>query len=273
MWSYAASVLYPAQALRRAGLAQPADPIGDLPLPLPDAGLGPRFSETHPLPVLLDAPTAHDQLVVEFDRMAEVYDAYVAPFSKPIFDEALEWLRRIVPTRARILDAGCGPGRELRRMARLVPRGEVVGIDLAAGMVQSAYQATHAQGLDNTAFFQADVGALPEVFDGQFDVVYCSLAHHHYPQPAAAATSVLRALRPGGIYCVVDPGPAWYTALSAPVARWADPGWIGFHTPDEFRALFAAAGFVRSAWLDLLPGFGLAIGQKSLGTSASGNAA
>jgi Polyprenyl synthetase len=70
---------------------------------------------------------------------------------------------------------------------------------------------------------------------------------------------------PGGVYCVVDPGPERYTKLSAPIARWADPGWIGFHTPDGFRALFGAAGFARTAWIDLLPGFGLAVGQKAAG--------
>jgi hypothetical protein len=42
-------------------------------------------------------------------------------------------------------------------------------------------------------------------------------------------------------------------------------GWIGFHTPDGFRALFRAAGFARTAWIDLLPGFGLAVGQKAAG--------
>src|SRR5262249_29012333 len=103
---------------------------------------------------------------------------------------------------------------------------------------------------------------LPRRFEGQFDVVYSSLAHHHYPEPAAAAECILRALRPGGVYCVMDPGPSWYTELSAPLAKWADPGWIGFHTPEQFRALFASAGFARTAWIDLLPGFGLAVGQK-----------
>lgn len=40
-------------------------------------------------------------------------------------------------------------------------------------------------------------------------------------------------------------------------------GWIGFHTPEAFRALFRAAGFARAGWIDLLPGFGLAVGQKA----------
>jgi SAM-dependent methyltransferase len=100
------------------------------------------------------------------------------------------------------------------------------------------------------------------VFDEQFDVVYNSLAHHHYPEPARAAAAIRRALRTGGVYCVVDPGPAWFNALSGPLAGWADPGWIGFHSPAEFRALFLDAGFRRASWCEVLPGFGVAIGQK-----------
>jgi hypothetical protein len=52
--------------------------------------------------------------------------------------------------------------------------------------------------------------------------------------------------------------------MSSPLAKWADPGWIRFHTPEEFRAMFHRAGFVVTGWLELLPGFGLAIGQKAV---------
>ena len=136
-------------------------------------------------------------------------------------------------------------------------------------MVKTAHRAARAAGLSNCAFVQADVGELPNAFTGKFDLVYNCLAHHHYPEPAAAAAAVLRCLRPGGVYCVVDPGPAWYNALSAPIAKWADPGWIGFHTPEEFRNLFVKAGFSRAGWFELLPGFGLAVGQKSAAHPAS----
>src|SRR5262245_22785740 len=263
MWSYASSVLYPAQALKRAGVLPGLAREGDLPEPVTRRGLGPRFSRRYDAPVFLDRPTAHDHLVDEFDRMAEVYDAYVQPFSRPIFDEALIEMTAFLPPDARVLDAGCGAGRELLRVARLVPEGEVVGPDLAAGMVRTAHGAARAAGLDHVACVQADVTDLPAEFGGAFDMVYNSLAHHHYPDPAAAAASVLRALRPGGVYCVIDPGPEWYTRLSAPIARWADPGWIGFHTPDAFQTLFRNAGFARAGWIDLLPGFGLAVGQKA----------
>ncbi len=264
MWSFAATVLYPAQALRRSGLAPAEPPVGDLPLVLSRPGLGPRFSVGQPPPVLLQRATEHDHLVEEFDRMAEIYDAFVKPFSTPIFDEALGELRRFLAPDARVLDAGCGAGRELQRVAREIPEGEVVGIDLAAGMVNAAHRSARAHGLTNCAFFQSDVGDLPDAFAGQFDLVYNCLAHHHYPDPPAAAAEIHRVLRPGGVYCVVDPGPEWFNALSAPLAGWADPGWIGFHSPQEFRTLMLDAGFDRAAWVGTLPGFGVALGQKSV---------
>jgi ubiquinone/menaquinone biosynthesis C-methylase UbiE len=263
MWSYASQVLYPAQVLKHAGLLPAAQVSGELPVAVNPHGLGPWFSRRQQRPVLLERETEHDHLVEEFDRMAEVYDAFVKPFSTPIFDEALGEIHAYLPANARVLDAGCGAGRELQRVARLVPDGEVVGIDLAAGMVNAAHRDVRAHGLRNCAFFQCDVGDLPAVFDGRFDLVYNSLAHHHYPDPRRAAVEILRCLRPGGLYCVIDPGPAWFNALSAPLAQWADPGWISFHTPEEFRALLASAGFARSSWRELLPGFGLALGQKS----------
>jgi ubiquinone/menaquinone biosynthesis C-methylase UbiE len=213
-------------------------------------------------PVMAEQESPHASLVEEFDKMAEAYEAYVRPFSTPLFAEALSVLEPLVPRDARALDLGCGPGRELRRMAALVPDGVAVGVDLAAGMLRAAYRSARAAGLDNTAFYQADAGELPSAFDGAFDVVYNCLAHHHFPDPPAAAASAFRALRPGGIYAVVDPGPDWYNQISAPLARLADPGWIGFHNPEQFMELLARAGFARTCWYDLLPGFGLFIGQS-----------
>jgi SAM-dependent methyltransferase len=265
LWWYAASVLYPARALRRGGIRVVGPPVGDEPMGLPCPGLGRHFSKGRPAPVLLDEPSKNGHLVEEFDELAEFYEVLVRPFSTPIFDEALAVIRRYLALDSRVLDAGCGPGRELRRVAALVPEGEVVGIDLAAGMVNAAQASARARGLDNCAFFQADVSSLPRPFRGRFDLVYSSLAHHHYPDPQAAAEGILRCLRPGGVYCIVDPGPAWFNALSAPLGWLADPGWIGWKTPEEFHALLAGVGFARTCWIPLLPGFGLAIGQKRSG--------
>ncbi|HVL97821.1 MAG TPA: class I SAM-dependent methyltransferase [Egibacteraceae bacterium] len=271
MWSYAATVLYPAQALKRT-LGLRSRVTGEDPVSVPRPGLGPRFSVACPDPVVLDGGSRHDHLVAAFDQMAEIYEAYVQPFSRPIVDEALDVLAPLLPSDARVLDLGCGPGRELQRLAGLVPRGEVVGVDLAAGMVVTAHRAARAHGLDHTAFFQADAGDLPPTFAGAFDAAFTCLAHHHFPEPARTAAAVRESLRPGGIYAIVDPGPAWYNAASAPLARRTDPGWVGFHTPDEFRGLLADAGFARASWREVLPGFGLVLAQRAPAEAGGGEA-
>ncbi|HTS10340.1 MAG TPA: class I SAM-dependent methyltransferase [Candidatus Eisenbacteria bacterium] len=264
MWSYAASVLRPAQAMKRAGVTVTLPLVGEMPEKIQRLGLGPKFSRLYKSPVVLNRKTEHDHLVEEFDEMSEVYSEFVQPFSRPIFEEATQLMSEYLTPDARVLDAGCGPGRELQRIARKVPEGEVVGIDLSQGMVKSAHRSARAHGLRNCAFVQSDVGDLPENFAGEFDVVYSCLAHHHYPEPPQATCEIIRVLRPGGIYCVVDPGPEWYNKMSTPLAKWADPGWIGFHTPKEFCALFRTAGFARVGWMELLPGFGAALGQKPI---------
>src|SRR5689334_12161157 len=164
MWSYAANVLLPAQMLKRAGLFTVAPLVGELPEKLNRAGLGPKFRSLHPDPVLLDHQTEHDHLVEEFDHMSEIYSEFVQPFSRPIFSEALALLADYLPASARVLDAGCGPGRELQRVARAVGDGEVVGIDLSRGMVISAHRSARAHGIRNCAFVQSDVAHLPQEF-------------------------------------------------------------------------------------------------------------
>jgi SAM-dependent methyltransferase len=262
LWWYSASVLYPAKMLRQAGASVVGPPVGDAPEGLPLPGSGPYFSQHSPDPVLLSEQSGNSHFVEEFDRLARLYEVLVRPFSTPIFDEALEVIGGYLTSDSRVLDAGCGPGRELRRVAALVPEGEVVGVDLAAGMVNVAHAAARSRGVDNSAFFQADAGDLPRAFTERFDLVYTALAHHHFPDPDAAAANALRCLRPGGVYCVIDPGPAWFNRLTAPLGRLADPGWIGWKTPEEFRAMLEGAGFARACWIPLLPGFGLAVGQR-----------
>jgi ubiquinone/menaquinone biosynthesis C-methylase UbiE len=202
-------------------------------------------------------------LVDDFDRLAVLYEVLVRPFSTPIFDEALRVIQGYLAPDSRVLDLGCGPGREVRRVASLVPAGEVIGVDLAAGMVELAHAAARSRGPRNCTFFQADAAELPRDFTERFDLVYSCLSHHHFPDPEGTAANVLRCLRAGGVYCVIDPGPAWFNALSAPLGCLADPGWIGWKRPEEFRSLLDGAGFIRHCWIPLLPGFGLAVGQKA----------
>ncbi len=90
LWGYAATVLYPAQVLRRSGVAVVGPPVGDAPEGLPRQCLGRSSLVRRPGPVLLAEANPHQHLVEEFDRLAELYELLVAPFATPIFDEALD---------------------------------------------------------------------------------------------------------------------------------------------------------------------------------------
>lgn len=261
MWSYAAGVLYPSVALKEVGLYHPAR-IGVRPPQPATPGLGPHYSRSNPFPVLLEGRPERYELVEEFDNISRDYERFVKPYSAPIFEETLKVMRQYLTPASRVLDTSCGPGTEATTLATLVPEGEMVAADLAAEMVQTTFEQARRAGIGNMAFFQADVGRLPDHFEGMFDATFCSLAFHHYPDPASAVSEKYRVLRPGGYAFVADPGPEWFKHISTWMAAWADPGWIGFHNGEEFQARFRAAGFSQYYWEELLPGIGLVVAMK-----------
>lgn len=261
MWWYATTILYPAQALKALGL-YPANEIGHYPPAEFVTGEGPWYSRHYQEPCYLAAPTPHDDSVQYFDRVAAVYDSCIEPFTRPIYEEALKLMKPFLAPTARILDTSCGPGTEMLRVIPLTPHGEVVGMDLSAGMVKTAHEKARQQGFQNTAFFQADVGAMPEHFTERFDATFCFGAFHHYPDPLAAITEMWRVLHAHGKAFIVDPGPWWFNLLASPFARWGDPGWVNFYTGEEFQTLFAQAGFSTFYWTEILPGFGMCIAGK-----------
>ena len=261
LWYYAATVFYPCLPLKQAGLYRPRH-VGDRP-PLPDGpGLGVHYSRRHPFPVLLEERPPGYELVDGFDHVAHEYESYIEPFSGPVIREALAVMRPYLTPSSRVIDTSCGAGTEATMLATLVPDGEVVAADLAAVMVETTFTRARGMGIGNMAFFQADVSRMPAAFGDSFDATFNSLAFHHYPDPPAATRELHRVLRPGGYAFIVDAGPAWFKLMSSWLAAWADPGWIGFHTEDEFEALFRGAGFSRFHWEELLPGLGLVIAQK-----------
>jgi len=93
-----------------------------------------------------------------------------------------------------ILDLACGPGNLTRRLAPLVtPGGEVVGVDLAPGMIELAREA----GIPNARFEVMDIERL-EFADASFDAAVCGHGLQFAPDLARALSEARRVLRPGG---------------------------------------------------------------------------
>lgn len=261
MWWYAFTILYPAQALKSIGL-YPKNEIGQYPSIVPFKGEGQFYCRHYHEPCYLDTSPKNYHSVEHFDRIAAIYEACVKPFSRPIYEEAAKLMWPFLVPNARILDTSCGPGTEMLQLAELVPDGEVVGMDLSAGMVATAFENVKRRGVHNTAFFQADVAKMPEHFAHCFDAILCFGAFHHYPDPLGSVKEMHRALNEKGKAFIVDPGPWWFKIISTPIAKWADPGWVGFYTGEEFHSFFSKAGFSDFYWTEVLPGFGISVGTK-----------
>ena len=128
-----------------------------------------------------------------------------------------------------LLDIGCGDGRISARIAALVPRGTVCGVDVSPDMIGFAQQA-HAD-VANLHFMVADARQLP--FDGSFDAAVSFNALHWVPDLLPA----LRALRAA----LVPDGRAWLRLV----------------TRGPVQSIEAVAEQVRrdAAWAPLFAGF------------------
>jgi len=109
-----------------------------------------------------------------------------------------ELLERHVKAGGRVLDIGCGAGREALGFARAGFR--VVGIDIAPRMVEAAKVNAEREGLDIT-FRVRSVTDLDEP-PGSFDGAYWAGSYHHVPGRALRVETlkrIMQALTPEGV--------------------------------------------------------------------------
>jgi SAM-dependent methyltransferase len=94
----------------------------------------------------------------------------------------------------RWLDVGTGTGAVALRAARA--GADVIGLDLAPGMIENARRRAAEEGLD-TRFDVGDAEALPYE-DASFDVVSSAVGVFLTPDHRASARELARVCRPGG---------------------------------------------------------------------------
>jgi 2-polyprenyl-3-methyl-5-hydroxy-6-metoxy-1,4-benzoquinol methylase len=106
---------------------------------------------------------------------------------------------------ARVLDAGCGSGRIVNRLAGLFPTSRFVGMDLSNEALRAAREEASVKGLTNVEFRAVDLSdfdrtAEPESFDfiATFDAV------HDQGKPLNLLKGVHRALTREGVYLMQD---------------------------------------------------------------------
>ena len=101
----------------------------------------------------------------------------------------------------RVLEVGCGTGRNLCEMSRLFPQAELTGLDIAAAMLQQAEQKLRPRS-PHIHLQQGDYG---QPLRGDFDLVLFSYSLTMMnPGWESVLRTALADLRPGGHLAVVD---------------------------------------------------------------------
>lgn len=94
-----------------------------------------------------------------------------------------------------LLDVGCGPGSVSSSLARLLPKGQVVGLDASAQIIQTAKAQSNLP--QNCTFAVGSAMRLPYDNDS-FDVVHTSQVLCHVAEPVSAVQEFKRVCKPGG---------------------------------------------------------------------------
>jgi ubiquinone/menaquinone biosynthesis C-methylase UbiE len=115
-----------------------------------------------------------------------------------------------LPSGSKVLDLCCGHGGSAIPAARAVgATGHVLGIDLAAPLLELARVRAAGEGLANVEFRQADA-TCTGLADGSFDAVVCVFGVFFAADMAAFVAEMWRLVRPGGVLAVTTWGPGQF---------------------------------------------------------------
>lgn len=96
-----------------------------------------------------------------------------------------------------VLDIGCGPGSSLLEAVR-AKADYVAGVDPSPSMVKRA-----ANRVPEADVREGSAESIP-FDDEEFTAVWAIAAYHHWADPGAGLKEMLRVLRPGGAFYVVE---------------------------------------------------------------------
>ncbi len=177
----------------------------------------------------------------QFSRQAEVYRNSPSHAHGKDLDIVAEFAQ--ASSHERCLDVATGPGHTALRIAESA--GQVIGIDIAGGMIAAARRQSAERGIRNAFFHLADVQALP-FSDQSFDLVTCRIAAHHFSDLPRGLREIFRVLKPGGRFVLEDSLGSADPQIAAYLERlekWRDPTHVHSLNHKAWLAALGACGF------------------------------
>jgi ubiquinone/menaquinone biosynthesis C-methylase UbiE len=147
-----------------------------------------------------------------------------------------------------VLDLATGTGRVARPIAKRLKSGRVIGADQALAMLDVGHQ--HEDAIPNYYQSAGTADALP-FKSSSFDRAFVSFALHHFGNSSGVVQEVLRVLKNGGRFVVLDPvieepKDSIDVALESKinqVFRRTHGDSFRFHTTSSIQRLLSKAGF------------------------------
>ncbi|MFK7735928.1 MAG: methyltransferase domain-containing protein [Pirellulaceae bacterium] len=173
---------------------------------------------------------------LRFSRAAQSYDA-LATVQKTMGEQLRSWLNETLRPNGqrgcRLLDLGCGTGENLRCLQDAGGFSELVGVDLAPGMVETA-----RRNAPQARVQCADIHSLP-LPDKTYDVVYSNAALQ-WCDLQVASREIQRVLRTDGLLLCTTFGPSSLHELRSALEA-VQEGSISLHTQPDLA-------FVIKCW-------------------------
>lgn len=151
-----------------------------------------------------------------------------------------------------LLDIGCGDGKITAQIARILPKGKVVGIDQSESMIRHASEQFAPKDYPNLFFMRMDATDIR--VDKKFDGAFSNAVLHWIPDQPAVLRGVHACLRPGGkiLFQMGGHGNA-HDLLELIHEFIKQPGWKDyykgfttpwhFYGPEEYEEWLTNSGF------------------------------
>lgn len=209
-----------------------------------------------------------------FDRWASTYEAsplQPALFA-PVHQTALQLAQQFLPGARRVLDVGCGTGRLLRQARQRYRPAELVGVDLARGMLAEAIAATTTE--LRIHYFHAGAERLPFT-DEVFDLVFATMSMRHWTDQAAGIAEIGRVLTRGGVLVLADvfPSSPRQTFTASLLLRRRRPSLPGELDAALTAHRLALVGFDHTPWFSLPDAQVIAAQRQSIAMPLRGSGA